>query len=828
VATSARPQVRGKFIYIDDVKFYIRGVTYGPFGPGEDGCEYHTLEAVERDFALMATNGVNTVRTYTVPPRWFLDAAQRFGLRVMVGLPWEQHIAFLDDKVRSQAIEEEVRAGVQACAGHPAVLCYAVGNEIPAQIVRWYGRRRIERFLKRLYRAAKAEDTEALVTYANYPTTEYLQLPFIDFVCFNVYLEEREQLQAYLARLQNLADDRPLVMAEVGLDSQANGLEGQAATLDWQVRTAFAAGCAGVCIFAWTDQWHRGGSEIEQWDFGLTDRQRRPKPALAAIREAFADLPFPADLLWPRISVIVCSHNGSQTIRDCCEALLELDYPDYEVIVVDDGSTDATAAIVGEYGFRLIRIENRGLSNARNVGLEAASGEIVAYIDDDAYPGPHWLNYLAAAFMSTNHVGIGGPNIAPPGGGQVADCVANTPGGPTHVLLSDQVAEHIPGCNMAFRREALEAIDGFDPRFRIAGDDVDVCWRLQKRGWTLGFSPAATVWHRRRNSVRAFWKQQLNYGRAEGMLEAKWPEKYNALGHLTWRGRLYGNGSVHASLFRRQRIYHGVWGRGLFQPMYETAPGTFWSFLLVPEWYLIIVGLALLSALGALWEPLLAALPLLAAAIAVPLFQAIWSASQASYPTEPQTRVDRLKLCALTALLHLLQRLARLLGRRGYGLIPWWRRKAPDRRFPWPQTLAVWSETWRAAEEWLLSLETTLRQQGAVVVRGGDYDRWDLGIRGGLLGSVRVRMAIEEHGGGRQLVRFRSWPKCAPLALILALLFVSLAGAASFDGAWLAAGLLGLASIWLTIRILGDCALAKATYLDALEDLAWERCDDAL
>ncbi|NIP81943.1 MAG: glycosyltransferase, partial [Gemmatimonadetes bacterium] len=85
---------------------------------------------------------------------------------------------------------------------------------------------------------------------------------------------------------------------------------------------------------------------------------------------------------------------------------------------------------------------------------------------------------------------------APVDAGPMARCVADSPGGPNHVLLSDAVAEHIPGCNMAFRTAALREVGGFDPRFRIAGDDVDICWRLQQRGWTLGFHPAAMVWHR--------------------------------------------------------------------------------------------------------------------------------------------------------------------------------------------------------------------------------------------------------------------------------------------------------------------------------------------
>src|SRR5262249_21365247 len=158
-----------------------------------------------------------------------------------------------------------------------------------------------------------------------------------------------------------------------------------------------------------------------------------------------------------------------------------------------------------------------------NTGLRMASGEIVAYIDDDAYPDPHWLTYLAYTFQRSCHDAVGGPNIPPPGDGPIAECVANAPGGPIHVLLSDREAEHLPGCNMSFRKSALVAIGGFDPRFRVAGDDVDVCWRLRAHGLTLGFHPAAVVWHHRRNSIRAYWRQQRGYGKAEALLEQKWP-----------------------------------------------------------------------------------------------------------------------------------------------------------------------------------------------------------------------------------------------------------------------------------------------------------------
>ena len=118
-AMRPRPHVRGKFLFVGDEKLYLRGVTYGTFEERPDGSQYPDLDVVRRDFAQMSANGCNSVRTYTVPPRWLLDVAQQEGLYVMVGLPWEQHVAFLEDRARRRSIENRVREGVRQCAGHP-------------------------------------------------------------------------------------------------------------------------------------------------------------------------------------------------------------------------------------------------------------------------------------------------------------------------------------------------------------------------------------------------------------------------------------------------------------------------------------------------------------------------------------------------------------------------------------------------------------------------------------------------------------------------------------------------------------------------------------
>jgi GT2 family glycosyltransferase len=820
LALRGRPEVAGKFLQVGGEKLWVRGVTYGTFRPNSEGMLLPERETVSRDFAAMALRGINAIRLYTLPPRWLLDLAAAHGIRVLVGFDWPVHVAFLESREQERRIEALVREGARSLAGHEAILAWSLGNEIPGPVVRWHGRRRIERFLEGLYEEVKAQDPGGLVSYVSYPTTEYLELPFLDFAAFNVYLEARDRLTAYLARLQNLAGERPLLMTELGLDSRQHGEQRQAEVLDWQLRELFEAACAGAFVFSWTADWYVGGREIFDWDFGLTTRTREPKPALDVVQRAYGQVPARQRRRWPRISVVVCSYNGSGTIRDTLEALARLDYASYEVIVVDDGSTDATPEIARGYDVKLISTANQGLAAARNVGLAAASGEIVAYLDDDAYPDRDWLTYLAIGFLDSDACGVGGPNLLPPEDGDVAECVANAPGGPAHVLLDDREAEHIPGCNMAFRKDWLLAVGGFDAQFRCAGDDVDLCWSVQQRGGRIGFHAGALVWHHRRSSVSRYWKQQFGYGKAEALLARKWPDKYNTAGHILWSGRIYGRGLTLPVLGKRQRIYHGVWGSAPFQSVYQPAHGDALGALpLLPEWYLLITGLAGLAALGVVWPPLRVAAIGLVLALAAVLLQAANGAARARLRDVSRSRLSRWKMRGLIFALHLLQPAARLLGRLRHGLAPWKLRGIARWTLPRPRQLAIWSERWQPHTAWLEALEKALRESRALVRRGGEWDRFELAVHGGPCGAARVRLAVEEHGEGRQYLRFRVWPKLRR-GLALSLLGGALAAAALADQAWLAAGVLVGGGLALPLAALRECGRAQGEIESALRRLA--------
>ncbi len=652
----ARVVVDGKGFRAGPVKFHPKGVTYGPFPANGDGDFFPMPARAARDFDLIGELGANLLRVYTVPPRWLLDLAAEKGLRLLVDVPWDSQHCFLDVAASRNAARDRVRTAAARCQGHPAVFAISVANEIPPDIVRWSGAAAVEAFLDRLVLDVKDVDPDRLCTFGNFPPTEYLRSRETDFVCFNVYLHQRRAFRNYLARLQMLADTKPLVLGEFGLDVVREGAPAQAALLEWSIEAAFRGGVAGTVVFAFTDEWFKDdwfkvGQVVADWKFGLTTADRQPRPAWPAVRRSYAQAPlFPLARL-PRVSAVVAAYNAGRTVEKCLESLGRLNYPDYEVILVDDGSTDVTPQIAASFAHvRLVRHpRNLGLSAARNTGIASATGEIIAFTDADCRADEHWLHHTVSELLEGPYAGVGGHNLLPPEDSRVAAAVMASPGGPAHVMVSDRLAEHIPGCNMVFWKWALEEIGGFDPMFRRAGDDVDVCWRLQQRGHQLGFSPGGFVWHYRRSTVREYLKQQQGYGGAEAILERKHPEHFNRFGGSIWRGRIYAQASPGLRV-RRPIIYHGPFGGGLFQSLYASASWLPLSLLTSIEYYaLVCLPLCVLATMvpgfTSWWL----------AAVAAPLLVCGLAASQVVIPR----RRRRWWSQPLVALLFLLQPLVR-------------------------------------------------------------------------------------------------------------------------------------------------------------------------
>lgn len=543
----------GKFFRSGPSRVRLRAVTYGPFPGGWP-------EGMEGGFRRIAEAGFNAVRLFTMPPRRLLDEAAECGLKVFGGLMWGQNADFFRNPGLLTAARVALVEGLRETRDHPAMAGVFVGNEIPTDLVRWMGPLRVRNAIEDLIDLGRQHAPHSMFAYANYPSTEYLEPENADFTAFNVYLEDPDAYRKYLKRLHHIAGDRPLVISEFGLDSRRNGLEKQAEVLAWADQISLEEECAGFAVYAWSDRWWNNDAEVLDWDFGITDREGRDKPALTKLGES----PIVSPIAPLRFSVIICTRNGRSRIGACLDAVRRME-GSFETIVVDDGSEDGTAEFVEEtYPWvRVLKLDPCGLSAARNEGAAFSKGDVLAFTDDDCEPDREWLVRLERVFADGRFAAAGGPNLPPGPRTWEEAVVCAAPGAPSHVMLDDEEAEHLPGCNIAVTQAAFDAVGGFDSQFQTAGDDVDFCWRLRAAGFRLGFAPGAFVWHWRRPSIRAFLRQQTGYGRAERLLIAKHPTKFSKLGGAIWQGFVYGGGAVR--VMADSIIYHGPMGAAGYQ-----------------------------------------------------------------------------------------------------------------------------------------------------------------------------------------------------------------------------------------------------------------------
>lgn len=806
----------GKQFRLGTRRFYIKGFSYGPFSPNSLGEQYPERPQMRDDFDQIGKLGANTLRVYTTPSRAMLDDALESGLRVILDVPWEKHRCFFEDWTARQQARTAVLQTAELAADHPAVLAISVVNEFPNDVVRFYGREPIERFVSELADAAKQAAPDCLTTFANYPTTEFLQPEGLDFRSFNVYLDQPARLGDYVDRLQHIAGDLPLVLTEFGYDAGRRGEDAQAALLAEHVRVVFEHGLAGSIVFSFTDDWYTGGAQIEGWGFGVTDRARREKPAASTLASAWANAPFGWQVDLPRATVVVCAYNAEGTLRECLQSLENVDYPDVEVIVVDDGSQDATGEIAAEFPqFRTISQTNHGLSFARNVGAEQAAGEIVVYTDADCVVDRDWLRLLVQGMIAQDVDAIGGPNITPHTDGWSAQCVAASPGNPSHVMLDDRYAEHIPGCNMAFRRSVLLGLGGFDPQYRAAGDDVDLCWRLLDEGRTIGYAGGAFVWHHRRETVRAFIKQQTGYGRAEALLYFMHPHRFNLTGRMIWHGRIYGAGEAGLPLIP-ERIYYGPFGYAPFQMIYRHNEYGTWACLMWLEWH---VAALFLLAMGVLLFPPLAAIS------ALMWFGTAWvavqSARRARLPSEAPWWCR-----PLIAVLHVVQPMIREWTRLTYDL-RLWRPAQVAPKAPPPQIKTIspgvcdlyWQHEGGHGRELLLkSMTKQARRHKWLGVFNNAWAPWDVKLAGDLWHTLYIHTASENLGNGKRFTRARIVAKPTQFNRVASVAALAWAATALVTLNYVvmpAALIAAAAALWLTVSSRNSC-LASAARLAAL------------
>jgi Glycosyl transferase family group 2 len=460
---------------------------------------------------------------------------------------------------------------------------------------------------------------------------------------------------------------------------------------------------------------------------------------------------------------------------------------------------------------------------------------------------PEWLTYLVQAFCDSQIGVAGGPAIVPDDDPWFAQCVARAPGAPTPVLLDDRIAEHVPGCNCAFRTDALAAIGGFNPLFRRAGDDVDVCWRMQAQGWKIGFAPAALAWHRHRASTSAYWRQQIGYGEGETWLMREHPDKF-VRGRIDWHGHIYSPLPFLRSL-RTTRINSGPFGTAGFPSVYRTDAKAVSYLPHSGRWQIAWI-VTLAAALAALLAGSWFAVPLLAAAVAALSVTVIKCAAHGFRSDvdqlPPISRYSRASSRIIyrfaIAWLHFVQPFARLSG-RVRGLVN--RPEAHARSKPGtaervdaglslrdiadafrlflslPAERSYWSESWVELAGLLRALADRLRQQRAVSqieIDSGWWEDRDLTVvRQGWF-RLDVRALVEDHGGGRCLQRFAVHSRLTTAAALPLLIAIATAGMLRYTGVSWFVAIAIVASTALLIAARGVLAASRLIFraLDAV------------
>jgi hypothetical protein len=357
-------------------------------------------------------------------------------------------------------------------------------------------------------------------------------------------------------------------------------------------------------------------------------------------------------------------------------------------------------------------------------------------------------------------------------------------------------------------------VGGFDPQFRQAGDDVDLCWRMLDRGQQLGYAGSAMVWHHRRRKVRDYYQQQKGYGRAEAMLAFKHPQRFLASGPLRFDGVIYGDGKAGLPL-APPRIYHGRFGSALFQTIYQTRDFRFDARATSLEWHVLATVCLLLATL---WPPL--------AMVSGAMWLVTLRVVSAAAWNAPLAKSAPVWARALVFWLHLTQPIVRGLHRNGYTL--------RNKRLP-PSTTAP-LETVKPAARYVSASERELywptknglgRQEllegleKRAVSEGwpGDYygcwSFWDIELMATLWHHVRIRTATEELGWPRRFTRVRWQTRPTRVAwTVTGVIGVWSTTALAVGAAWgMIAGLLGGGAM------LAAVIRSRRRCLSAVEDL---------
>jgi glycosyltransferase involved in cell wall biosynthesis len=232
----------------------------------------------------------------------------------------------------------------------------------------------------------------------------------------------------------------------------------------------------------------------------------------------------------PAFSIVIPVHRNGRAFRRCLRSCLAQDYEGFaEVIVATDRSIEGLPETV-----RVVDTGSRADTSPaekRDAAFVFASGDVLAYLDDDAYAAPDWLSAAARRFRDPSLMAVGGPGLTPPSPPwreRVGGAVYESPAGSGHlryrfVRAAERRVEDYPAYNLFVRREALEAVEGWGTTY-YGGEDTVLCLKLARAGWPVLYAPDVVVYHERRPIVAPHLRQVANVGQHRGYFVRTYPE----------------------------------------------------------------------------------------------------------------------------------------------------------------------------------------------------------------------------------------------------------------------------------------------------------------
>ena len=238
---------------------------------------------------------------------------------------------------------------------------------------------------------------------------------------------------------------------------------------------------------------------------------------------------------YPMVSVIIPVRNRAKDLAGCLRSLSNLRYPkdNLEVIVVDDASSDGSLQVASQFPVKTIAVKNRKqAAGCRNLAAHKAKGEILAFIDSDCVADPSWLQELLPTFRDPDVGAVGGlvDSYFEEKGLDRYEKVKSSLQVSTWHKRSGERERHfyVPSCNLLIRRELFFQLEGFREDLHV-GEDVDLCWRLQKHAKVVEYKPVGKVYHKHRNHLWPFCRRRFQYGTSEPILQQLHPDRTKQL-----------------------------------------------------------------------------------------------------------------------------------------------------------------------------------------------------------------------------------------------------------------------------------------------------------